>query len=158
MPARPAWPLVCGGAARSLEAGAILQPYALLQAAGGGPRAPHAACFGHQPTWLLVLRAVCGKFLRPQRIMHRSSLQATRAMLQLGAHRRSRAFTKRAASAKTSPPRPAPQPDIITPTSVRPMRRCMTYSSAGSWSRVTQWMHSTGHVSMDSCTPRVGFR
>ncbi len=79
-------------------------------------------------------------------------------MLQLGAHRRSRSFTKRAASAKTSPPRPAPQPDIMTPTSVRPMRRCMTYSSAGSWSRVTQWMHSTGHVSMDSCAPRARFR
>ena len=46
----------------------------------------------------------------------------------------------------------------MTPTSVRPMRRCMTYSSAGSWSRVTQWMHSTGHVSMDSCAPRARFR
>ena len=108
----------------------------------------------------LLLRALCGQSSAPA--AHRATAavcnRAGRAVLQPGAHRRSRSFTKRAASAKTSPPRPAPQPDIMTRTSVRPMRRCLTYSRAGSWSRVTQWMHSTGHVSIDSCVNRVGLR
>ncbi len=35
------------------------------------------------------------------------------------------------------------------------MQRCMTYSRAGSWSRVTQWMHSTRHASMKPCAQFV---
>ena len=46
----------------------------------------------------------------------------------------------------------SPWPDIMTPTLGRSVRwRCITYSSPGSWSFSTQWMHSTGHELMAAC-------
>ena len=70
------------------------------------------------------------------------------------AHRCSLSLTKRVAIEKTSAV-PPPCPAIMTPTFVRPTRRCMTYSSAGSSSRPTQCMQSTGQLSMASCSSRM---
>ena len=70
--------------------------------------------------------------------------------VMIAAHRCSLSLRKRVAIEKTSAV-PPPCPAIMTPTFVRPTRRCMTYSSAGSSSRSTQCMQSTGQLSMASC-------
>ena len=66
---------------------------------------------------------------------------------------RCRAFTKRSAAVKMSvePPPPPPMPDIMEATSLRLVRKRVTYSRAGSWSRCTHEMQSTGQESMDAC-------
>ena len=49
------------------------------------------------------------------------------------------------------PPPPPPMPDIMEATSLRFVRKRVTYSRAGSWSLCTHEMQSTGQESIEAC-------